>query len=162
MVHFGKSNIGILEILSKKGASWKITFLLLCLLSPSPFTPQPPSPQTPYHTTCGLIGIYIYIYTYIYIHIIKRKKIYIYIYAYTYIYICIYIHKQTNCAFHAQSVSHDCTSNPLPFQETQRQPLALKRRIEDQNTMDKHQIRHNINLGGYLTKLEQAIGDKYC
>ena len=22
--------------------------------------PQPPSPQTPYHTTCGLIGIYIY------------------------------------------------------------------------------------------------------
>ena len=117
------------------------------------------------------IYIYIYIYTYIYIYIKKKKKniyiyiyiyIYICIYIYIYIYICIYIHKQTNCAFHAQSVSHDCTSNPLLFQETQRQPLALKRRIEDQNTMDKHQIRHNINLGGYLTKLEQAIGDKYC
>ena len=97
MVHFGKSNIGILEILSKKGASWKITFLLLCLLSPSPFTPQPPSPQTPYHTTCGLIGIYIYIYTYIYIHIIKRKKnIYIYIYMHIHIYIYMYIYTQTN------------------------------------------------------------------
>ena len=114
-----------------------------------------------------VLSVYIYIYIHIYIYTYnKKKKKYIYIYIYMhihiYIYICIYIHKQTNCAFHAQSVSHDCTSNPLLFQETQRQPLALKRRIEDQNTMDKHQIRHNINLGGYLTKLEQAIGDKYC
>ena len=31
-----------------------------------PSQPQPPSTQTPYHTTCGLIGIYIYIYIYIY------------------------------------------------------------------------------------------------
>jgi hypothetical protein len=28
-----------------------------------PSQPQPPSTQTPYHTTCGLIGIYIYIST---------------------------------------------------------------------------------------------------
>ena len=44
------------ECLSTLGVS-VLTFPSAWVIS-LPSQPQPPSPQTPYHTTCGLIGIY--------------------------------------------------------------------------------------------------------
>ena len=55
-----------------------------------------PSPQPPYHSQGGLIGIYVYIYIYIYMYIYVYVDMYIYICVHIYIYIYILVR---TCAF---------------------------------------------------------------